>query len=391
MRRTTSRWFRATAATAFAIATAAPVATPVFAAPPEITTPYPAVAVAPGDSTTFPLVVRPDAPEQVTLAVEDVPEGWTATIRGGGFTVDAVYADPTEPPEVELEVEVPADAAAETTTLNVTATAGGESTTLPIQVRVSADAGTGVTLETEVPALRGAASDTFDFDLTLNNDTAREARFTLEAAGGEGTEDWTIDIYPSAEQQASNAVVEAGGTETITVHVDPPDTAAAGPYAIAARATAGEEQAVAELGVEITGNYGMELTTSDGRLNATAQAGGSSELRLLVTNTGSAPLTNLTFSATPPSGWEVTFAPDSVAQLEPGAEPTEVVATINASGSAIAGDYQLTVNANSDNANETIEVRTTVETSPVWGFVGIALIVAVGAGLVWVFRQYGRR
>jgi uncharacterized repeat protein (TIGR01451 family) len=367
------------------------MATPVLAAPPEITTPYPAVAVAPGDSTTFPLVVRPDAPEQVTLAVEDVPEGWTATIRGGGFTVDAVYADPAEPPEVELEVEVPADAAAETTTLNVTAVAGGESASLPIQIRVSADAGTGATLETEVPALRGAASDTFDFDLTLNNDTAREARFTLEAVGGEGTEDWTIDIYPSAEQQASNAVVEAGGTETITVHVDPPDTAAAGAYAIAARATAGEEQATAELGLEITGNYGMELTTADGRLNATAQAGGSSELRLRVTNTGSAPLTNLTFSATPPSGWEVTFAPESVPQLAPGGEPTEVVATINASGSAIAGDYQLTVNANSDNADQTIEVRTTVETSPVWGFVGIALIVAVGAGLVWVFRQYGRR
>src|SRR3712207_6250357 len=108
MRRLSRRWFRAVLATGFALALAAPGVTPALAQAPQITTPYPAVAVAPGDSTTFPLTIRPDAPERVALAVEGVPEGWTATIRGGGFTIDAVFADPAAPPEVQLEVEVPA-------------------------------------------------------------------------------------------------------------------------------------------------------------------------------------------------------------------------------------------------------------------------------------------
>lgn len=389
MQRALSRCVRTIAATTTAVIIAAAGAVPALGAAPAITTPYPAVAVAPGDSTTFPLTVRPDAPERVALAVDGVPEGWTATIRGGGFEVDAVFADPEEPPDVELEVEVPADAADGATTLTVSATGADGTTRLPIELRVDAGAGTGVTLETEVPALRGGADETFNFDLTLSNDTAREQRFTLEAVGGTGTEDWVIDVHPSGETQASNAVVDAGGTETITVDVDPPDDAAAGQYSIAVRAVAGEDQAAAELGLEITGNFGIELNTADTRLNARAQAGAPTTLDLVVRNTGSSPLAGVNLTATPPANWEVTFEPATF-DLAPSAEQA-VRATITAAGNAIAGDYQLTINADAEDANDSVEVRTTVETSPLWGFVGIALIIAVGAGLVWVFRQYGRR
>jgi uncharacterized membrane protein len=41
--------------------------------------------------------------------------------------------------------------------------------------------------------------------------------------------------------------------------------------------------------------------------------------------------------------------------------------------------------------SETIQLRTTVETSSIWGFVGIALIALVLIGLFLVFRRYGRR
>src|SRR5918992_2988049 len=149
MERATRRSVRAIAATVLAIAVVAPAATPAFAQAPQIAPPYPAVAVAPGDSTTFPLTVRPQQAERVALAVQDVPDGWTATIRGGGFTVDAVSADPAEPPEVELEVEVPAEETGGTTTLTVEATTAGGTTSLPIEIRVDAGAGTGATLETD--------------------------------------------------------------------------------------------------------------------------------------------------------------------------------------------------------------------------------------------------
>ena len=68
-----------------------------------------------------------------------------------------------------------------------------------------------------------------------------------------------------------------------------------------------------------------------------------------------------------------------------------MVAKVAPSANAIAGDYLVTFRANSTDANATTDIRFTIETSPLWGLVGVALIVAVGAGLWWVFQRYGRR
>ena len=51
----------------------------------------------------------------------------------------------------------------------------------------------------------------------------------------------------------------------------------------------------------------------------------------------------------------------------------------------------VTISARADQANASIAVRTTVETSSIWGFVGIIIIVVVLVGLFLVFRRYGRR
>ena len=67
--------------------------------------------------------------------------------------------------------------------------------------------------------------------------------------------------------------------------------------------------------------------------------------------------------------------------------------TITPANGAIAGDYIVTLSARADQvtAPQTIQLRTTVETSSIWGIVGIALIVLVLIGLFLVFRRYGRR
>jgi uncharacterized membrane protein len=57
----------------------------------------------------------------------------------------------------------------------------------------------------------------------------------------------------------------------------------------------------------------------------------------------------------------------------------------------LAGDYVITIRASSDNANDSIDIRTTVETSPIGYLIGIAVLVAVAIGLFFVFQRYGRR
>ena len=364
-------------------------ATPTLAAPTvTLTTPYPAVAVEPGGTTTFDLTVDSSTKQRVGLSISKAPDGWTATLRGGGFVIDGVFTDPKNPPDVQLEVQVPADVEPGTFQVAVTGKAGSASDTLTLELRVAESVPGGLTLTTDFPGLRGAPDQTFSFDVTLTNNMARETTFTLEAAGPPG---WQVDARPSGQQQAATARVAAGGTETLSVTADPPDDAVAGDNVVEVRVTGGGQTATLQMPVQITGKATLTLTTPDQRLNTDATAGEGTRFTLVVANDGSAALTGVTFSSAPPEEWEVTFAPETLDAVQPG-QSANVVATITPAGNAVAGDYNLSITATStEGGSQSVDIRTTVKTSGIWGIVGILLIVAAVAGLGWVFRRYGRR
>jgi uncharacterized membrane protein len=353
----------------------------------DLTTPYPAVAVEPGGTTTFDLKVTASGRQRVDLTVSQKPDGWTAILRGGGFVIDGVFTDPGDPPGVQLEVNVPQDVQPGTYRVVVRASSPSASDSVRLELRVAESVPGGVTLASDFPQLRGTPDQTFPFDVQLTNSTSREITFSLETAGPEG---WQVDARPTTEQLAATVRVAPGGTETISVTADPPDDAVAGIYQIGIQAVGGGQAAQVALEVEITGSAMMTLATPDQRLNAEATAGGGSDMTLLIQNQGTAPLTGVSLTASPPTDWEVTFSPESIEAVLPG-EQARVIATIRPAGDAVAGDYVVSVTASTAETSESVDIRTTVKTSFAWGGVGIALIVAAIAGLVWVFRRYGRR
>src|SRR5215212_6523038 len=85
----------------------------------EITTQYPAVAVAPGSKVSFDLNVASTRTGNVALALDGVPAGWTATLHGGGFVVDGVAITSSKAATARLDVSVPGDATAETQTIRI--------------------------------------------------------------------------------------------------------------------------------------------------------------------------------------------------------------------------------------------------------------------------------
>lgn len=355
--------------------------------PVTLSTPYPAIEVAPGARVSLAISVDTDNAGRVDLAVEDVPDGWLATLRGGGFLVNGVYATGSEATEVTLDVTVPEAAESGVQRLTLRADSDGSIATLPVDITVTPNAAGEVALTTDFPELRGASDTSFSFNLTLSNDTPDELTFGVVATAPEG---WTANATVTSQAQAASAIVDAGGTTAIKVDVEAPEGVAAGVYPVAVEATSGSRTASAELSVEITGSYELELTTPDGRLSANASAGSTTDLSIVVRNSGTAPIDGVTFSAAAPTGWEVTFEPESVT-VPADAEGVQVIAHLTPSGNAIAGDYVTTFRASSDLANASTEMRVTIETSLLWGVVGVALIALVVAGLWWTFRRYGRR
>ena len=353
----------------------------------EISTPYPSVALQPGSNSNFTIDLKTTEARTVDLAVSGVPEGWTATLRGGGFEVASVFSDSAEPAALQLGVKVPADAQQGTYRLIVTATSGDLSDRVEIEVEVATAAGGTVDLTSDFPTLRGDSDQSFSFNLQLHNDTPQDLTFSLDTVGPSG---WQVQARPTSQSQAASFIVEAGSQSGVTVQVSPGANTDAGTYPVTVQAVSGSRTASLDLGVEITGSTDMALAALDQRLSTTATAGSGKQFQLVVYNRGTTSLTNVELSAVPPTNWKITFDAETIDQIAPGGDQT-VTATITPTGEAIAGDYVVSFRASTSDATESIDVRVTVETSMQWAIVGIAIIVATLAGLFWVFQRYGRR
>jgi uncharacterized repeat protein (TIGR01451 family) len=364
---------------------------PAIAQAVQISTPYPAVSVEAGKTVTFNLDVFSATRQRVALAVVETPPNWQATLRGGGFVINGVTAGPREtgvtPPQVQLEVRVPPDAAKADYRVIVRANAGGAIQDLQVDVRVAEVAAGAVTLTPEFPTLKGGPDQTFRFNITLTNNTPESTTFDLSATGPEG---WTLNARPSGQTQASTVKVDGGQTSQVEVEADPPDQATAGTYEIKATAQSGSTSAETTITAEITGNVTLVLTTPDERLNTSAVAGKATEFQIVVRNDGTSAVENVELTSTPPSDWRVTFSPRTITKID-AKKSQRVTARITPSGDSVAGDYVLTLSASSGGASDDVEVRTTVRTSRLWGFIGILVILAAGYILFRVFRQYGRR
>jgi uncharacterized membrane protein len=353
----------------------------------NVTTPYPSVTVQPGNTVTFSLDVAVPHAERVGFSVSGTPTGWTAYVRGGGNIVGAIYAGGTTAPSVELSVVVPQTATPGSSTITVTATSEQGTRSLPVEVIVLGESGGAITLTSAFPQLSGSPTSTFTYSVTLANTGTQKETYTLT---GQGPDGWTVSAHPASNAQALTDTVDGGATDTISVTAQPPASAPAGAYPLQITAASGGQSANVALEADVTGTPALTLGTPTQVLNADVTAGSTGAISLLVTNSGTTVLQNVAVTATSPTGWTATFAPTSVATLQPNTSAT-VTATVKPSSDALAGDYDITFTATSGSTTATVDIRTTVQTSPLWGFIGIALIVLVIVGLLWVFRRFGRR
>ena len=364
------------------------LAAPTAVAAATLNTPFPSVVVGPGSTVGFDVTVTGNANEQISLAVSGVPADWTATLRGGGYVVNGVQTDATGKATVRLELKIPATATDSTSAVALSASGSSGSSTLPLTIQVSSAAAGDVTLTSDYPSLQGASGTSFTFNFNLHNDSAEDLTFAVTAVGPDG---WEVNATLTGQSQAASAVVKASGSAGVSVSAKPPTDVAPGTYDINVRATVGDRTIDAKPTVVITGTNSLTLSTPDQRLSNSGAAGSSITQQLVVHNGGTQPLEGVTLSATAPTDWTVTFSPsDKLDPIAAGQDAT-ITATLVPSNDAIAGDYVVTYNARAANATGTVEIRMTIETSPLFGFVGLALIALVLFGLWWVFQKYGRR
>ncbi|MGC8966757.1 NEW3 domain-containing protein [Thermus sp.] len=354
-------------------------------------TPYPEMGVQPGESVNLTLTLKNHGlpPGVVRLSLAEAAPGWQASLIGGGRLVRAVYLAPDGEATLTLRLQPPKEVRPGTYRFLVRAEGLGQTASLPIALVVGQGLPQRLSLEAELPILKGPPTSAFRYRVTLKNESDRDLLVSLEYEAPKG---FQVTFTPAfSSQQVTSLPIKAGESKDLDVEVSLPKDTKADTYAVTLRALAGEAKAELGLTLEVTGRPEARLSTKEGRLSGQVVAGRENPVKLLVKNEGSAPAKNLSFSAMEPSGWEVKFEPDKIEALDPGQEK-EVTARIKPSPKAVTGDYMVTLSLSGDDGvSASLDYRATVVRSTLWGLVGIGLMAVALLVLGFAVNRFGRR
>jgi uncharacterized membrane protein len=348
-------------------------------------TPFTEISVPPGQSIDYSIDVvnKGSSSHAADLAIQGLPKGWTYQLKSGGWNVKTISVLPGEKKNFSLQLQVPLKVNKGTYHFAVVAKGSSE---MPLAVVVSQQGTFRTELTTDQSNMAGAANSTFTFNAKLRNSTDAAQVYALNAAAPPG---WKV-TFKANYKQVSSVNVEPGKIQDITVEVDPPDETPAGVFKVPVVATTGATSADLPLEVSITGSYALQLTTPTGLLSTSTTAGDHHRLELLVKNTGSADLKNIDFTSSIPANWDVSFDPKKIDDLPPG-QTAQLAATVTPDEKAIAGDYMANLTARAAGITALAPLRVSVETSILWSWSGILIILVAAGSVYYLFRKYGRR
>lgn len=353
-------------------------------------TDYPAVTVRPGTTSTVELRLHNYgmAPERLALTIAGAPAGWTVTLLGGGQPVAAAMPATNGNVSLQLRLEVPQSAGVGTETLTVNADGPKSHLNLPIAVSLAKELPAKLSVQPQLPELRGTARSSFEFQVQIKNDSGKRLLVSLAADAPRNFETTFTEAYGS--QELSAVPIEAGQSKDVKLRVRPPTTIDAGKYPVAVRVAAEDATAKTELSLDITGQLKLDISGREGLLSARATAGTETSIPVVITNSGTAPAERIELSGTAPTGWKITFEPKTIERIAPG-QNQEIQALVTPGPKAIAGDYVTSVRAVSRGETASANFRMTVTTSTLWGIAGIGIIGAALLVMVGAVARFGRR
>lgn len=256
-----------------------------------------------------------------------------------------------------------------------------------------------IILSTKYPELKGNATSNFEFSVDVLYAGGTEPKnFNLAI---KGPDEYFYNIQQSYGSTADIASVKLDPSttyaESLKIKATPNilNIPEPGDYILTFEVTSGDIRGTLDLKIIVTARYAIDTYTPDGLLSGQINPGKDNFFKINIENTGSSDLENInltTYVRGAPSGWDITFEPERINSLAP-KNTREVKLNIKPSSKTISGDYEVVITAKPENASTSDELtlRVTVLTRTIWGWVGVAIVVLVVAGLIAMFIFLGRR
>ena len=238
----------------------------------------------------------------------------------------------------------------------------------------------------------GIIGERFEFKVDVTLDGPDEQYFELEKETPPG---WSIVVNPgNLSVDVPVLKLKPGKKESLTIICRPLIKQEPGEYIFKLALKSTEEGKQLQESVEfkaLVKSAGvLSLTTSNGMLNTEVRPDKDNLYILIIENTGTAPVEDISISTSQePEGWQVEFE-DNIDILQVG-EKMEIEANIIPPNRTIAGDYSIRFLVTSGEDTDFLDLRTAVQTPLIWRILGIALIAFVIAGIAIVFERLGRR
>ena len=267
-----------------------------------------------------------------------------------------------------------------------TALAQGEPELIKIEEKIE--------LRADFPSMEAIAGGVLDFQVEFRYTGAEAREFQLKTTAPNGWEVYMTPRYEK-ERKVNSASLKPSLSygDMLRVVVNPPywPLPEPGEYKITVEAVSGDISASTDLTAIITAKYLLIVTPDIERYNTVAKAGEDNTFAIRVQNLGTAPIGNVKFTPTKPEGWAIEFTPEKIDTLE-AIDEQKIDVNIKPPPKTIAGDYVISLEASGSQASaKGIDIRVTVESPTIWGWVGVGIILLVVAGLVVIFMRFSRR
>jgi len=251
-----------------------------------------------------------------------------------------------------------------------------------------------IVLSLTYPTVESIAGGNFEFETELLYTGVDDRVFDLRTTAPKG---WEVNMTPPYEKEKNISSIRLkpslGAGSKIRVVATAPfwPLPEPGEYKITLEAISDEVRGSTELTAVITAKYILGTVPSNERYDTTATAGEDNVFSIKVRNLGTDAIENIKFSSTKPDGWAMEFTPDKIDVLE-AIDEQSVDINIKPPSKTVAGDYMVSLRASGNQATaDEMNIRVTVETPTIWGWVGVVIILIVVIGLVVIFMRFSRR
>lgn len=339
-----------------------------------------------GDTVTFPISIQNNnaGDQTYTLSASGV-SGWGSGFQYSGKDVYQIYVPASQTRVVNLVVQTSYSSTVGEKSITVSANGA----TTDVQVDITSVNQT-VDVSTKVDSMIASIGDKIYYDFSLQNLQSQQNNYKLAVTGL--PDNWYyrfVETRGSTDEMAET-IVPASSTKSLVLEIVPPYSVEVGNYNFTAVITTPDNQTIKQ-GLTLQLKSGTSMSVTSDKLAYTSSPGGTFNINVYVTNSGKGgALTNVYPDITAPSGWIVSSSPNMTNSIKAG-ETQQFTVTVQSPGNIVASDYAVNVNVKSDQAQSASDYRITIATSSYIPYIGGAIILLVGIGLVFMYRKYGRR